>query len=143
VGEQHQHQLAYLDEDLLTVKECAARLPVVSEPTLRRMIVSGQVHTVRVGSGRGRPLIPESEVLRLMQRWPIATLRSAQPAESSTLYAETMAIMDLWRQTRGTSDLVAIAQWMARETARFRRAFPDLALEVTRAGFGAPMQMPY
>ena len=53
------------DQEVLTVKEAAARLKLNPE-TIRRWIKSGHIRAVSLGSDRAGFRIPESEVTRLL-----------------------------------------------------------------------------
>jgi excisionase family DNA binding protein len=57
------------DQEVLTVKEAAARLKLNPE-TIRRWIKSGRIRAVSLGSDRAGFRIPESEVRRMLGTGP-------------------------------------------------------------------------
>ena len=57
------------DQEVLTVKEAAARLKLNPE-TIRRWIKSGRIRAVSLGSDRAGFRIPASEVARILASGP-------------------------------------------------------------------------
>ena len=53
--------------EMLTVKECAALIPGLSEHTVRQLVAQGKVAYVRAGSGvRGKILVSKASLLKYL-----------------------------------------------------------------------------
>jgi excisionase family DNA binding protein len=55
------------DEHLFTITEAAKKLQI-SRSTIDRMVRGGDLAVIRIGSGRGRPRVPESELAAYLAR---------------------------------------------------------------------------
>lgn len=95
----------------VTIK-AAARVWGCSTRTVQRMIQREQIEVIRIGSGRGRILIPFGELHRVLQR-PLGPTPAAE-------------LVDDWRMMTGLSDPEELLVHIAVGVLMLREVEPDL-----------------